>query len=398
MAPPAASCTPPAAPANDSRVRNSGAIAVVEGAGDHCCEYMTGGVVAVLGRTGLNFGAGFTGGVAYVLDIDRDFVDRYNHELIDILRIAADGFENHRSHLRDLLETHAAAHRQRLGTTHPRRDARFHGQVLAGQAEGGEPGVAGGEFEEGSVITRARPASSSPAAGGKPLTGYDVENAPGGAVSPGPRHSRHRHSIPACAEEAKARCGERVSKMDSNKFNGSRPVFAFRETPRQMPTRIPLELRQGGDWGELYGRFGEADAKHQAGRCLDCGNPYCSWKCPLHNYIPRWLELAREGRIHEAAALAHETNPLPEVCGRVCPQDRLCEGSCTLNDGFGAVTIGAVEKYIVDRALDEGWRPDLSRVVADRQARGGDRRGPGRFVVRGPPCARRHPGRGVRPL
>lgn len=88
-------------------VRNSGAVAVVEGAGDHCCEYMTGGVVAVLGRTGLNFGAGFTGGVAYVLDIDRDFVDRYNHELIDILRIAADGFENHRSHLRDLLETHA---------------------------------------------------------------------------------------------------------------------------------------------------------------------------------------------------------------------------------------------------------------------------------------------------
>jgi glutamate synthase (NADPH/NADH) small chain len=131
-----------------------------------------------------------------------------------------------------------------------------------------------------------------------------------------------------------------------------------------MPARIPLALRQGGDWGELYGRFGEADAKHQAGRCLDCGNPYCAWKCPLHNYIPRWLELAREGRIHEAAALAHETNPLPEVCGRVCPQDRLCEGSCTLNDGFGAVTIGAVEKYVVDRALDEGWRPDLSHVVA----------------------------------
>ncbi|WP_342316543.1 glutamate synthase large subunit [Lysobacter sp. FW306-1B-D06B] len=87
-------------------VRNSGATAVVEGAGDHCCEYMTGGVVAVLGRTGLNFGAGFTGGMAYVLDTERDFVDRYNHELIDILRIASDGFENHRSHLRDLLEAH----------------------------------------------------------------------------------------------------------------------------------------------------------------------------------------------------------------------------------------------------------------------------------------------------
>ncbi len=89
-------------------VRNSGATAVVEGAGDHCCEYMTGGVVAVLGRTGLNFGAGFTGGMAYVLDLDRDFVDRYNHELVDILRISADGFEHHRSHLRSLLDAHIA--------------------------------------------------------------------------------------------------------------------------------------------------------------------------------------------------------------------------------------------------------------------------------------------------
>lgn len=141
-------------------------------------------------------------------------------------------------------------------------------------------------------------------------------------------------------------------------------VFQFRDAPREMPERIPLALRQGGDWGELYGRFGEPDAKKQAGRCLDCGNPYCSWACPLHNYIPNWLELAREGRLNEAAALCHETNPLPEICGRVCPQDRLCEGSCTLNDGFGAVTIGAVEKYIVDSALASGWRPDLSKVTA----------------------------------
>lgn len=143
-----------------------------------------------------------------------------------------------------------------------------------------------------------------------------------------------------------------------------KPVFQFRDAPREMPARIPLQLRLDGDWGELYGRFAEVEAKKQAGRCLDCGNPYCSWACPLHNYIPNWLELAREGRLHEAAALCHETNPLPEICGRVCPQDRLCEGSCTLNDGFGAVTIGAVEKYIVDNALASGWRPDLSTVQA----------------------------------
>jgi glutamate synthase (NADPH/NADH) large chain len=99
-------------------VRNSGALAIVEGAGDHCCEYMTGGIVVVLGRTGLNFGAGFTGGMGYVLDRDRDFVDRYNHELIDILRINSEGFEHHRSHLLDLLEHHqrltGSAHAQSL--------------------------------------------------------------------------------------------------------------------------------------------------------------------------------------------------------------------------------------------------------------------------------------------
>ena len=141
-------------------------------------------------------------------------------------------------------------------------------------------------------------------------------------------------------------------------------VFQFVDLPRQMPQRIPLELRTSGDWGEMYGKFALPEAQHQAGRCLDCGNPYCSWKCPVHNAIPQWLQLVQENRIDEAAALCHTTNPLPEMCGRVCPQDRLCEGSCTLEDGFGAVTIGAVEKYIVDAALEKGWRPDLSNVVA----------------------------------
>lgn len=139
--------------------------------------------------------------------------------------------------------------------------------------------------------------------------------------------------------------------------------FQFLDLPRQMPARIPVEARMAGDWGELYRNFDKADAQYQAGRCLDCGNPYCSWKCPVHNAIPQWLQLVQEDRIHEAATLCHTTNPLPEVCGRVCPQDRLCEGSCTLEE-FGAVTIGAVEKYIVDTALATGWRPDLGQVPA----------------------------------
>jgi glutamate synthase (NADPH/NADH) small chain len=138
--------------------------------------------------------------------------------------------------------------------------------------------------------------------------------------------------------------------------------FQFLDVPRRMPKEIPVEVRTHG-WTEIYGPFEAPAAAEQSLRCLDCGNPYCEWKCPVHNYIPNWLKLVQEGRLFEAAELCHETNPLPEICGRVCPQDRLCEGACTLNTGFEAVTIGAVEKYIVDEAFKQGWRPDLSNVV-----------------------------------
>lgn len=139
-------------------------------------------------------------------------------------------------------------------------------------------------------------------------------------------------------------------------------LFQFLDSAREMPAKVPLAERTAGNFDELYGCFGEGEAKHQAGRCLDCGNPYCQSGCPVHNYTPNWLELVQQGRVIEAAELCHETNPLPEMCGRVCPQDRLCEGACTLNDGFGAVTIGAVEKFITDTAFAQGWRPDLSKV------------------------------------
>lgn len=140
-----------------------------------------------------------------------------------------------------------------------------------------------------------------------------------------------------------------------------RRPFQFLDQPRRLPREIPAEVRVLG-WQEGHGGFEPDEAASQAARCLDCGNPYCEWKCPLHNPIPEWLGLVREGRLFEAADLAHSSNPLPEVCGRVCPQDRLCEGDCTLESGFGAVTIGAIEKDLVDAALRQGWRPDLSAV------------------------------------
>jgi glutamate synthase (NADPH) small chain len=139
--------------------------------------------------------------------------------------------------------------------------------------------------------------------------------------------------------------------------------FQFLDLERQDPDKKTLVSRKES-FAEIYDPYREVDAAEQAHRCLDCGNPYCEWKCPVHNYIPNWLQLVSEGNILRAAELCHQTNTLPEICGRICPQDKLCEGACTLNDDYGAVTIGNVEKYITDTALAMGWRPDLSGVQA----------------------------------
>lgn len=138
--------------------------------------------------------------------------------------------------------------------------------------------------------------------------------------------------------------------------------FQFLDVGRKDPDKKDIKTRKH-EFVEIYEPFNAGQVADQSHRCLECGNPYCEWKCPVHNYIPNWLKLVSEGNVIEAVELCHETNSLPEVCGRVCPQDRLCEGACTLNDGFGAVTIGNAEKYITDTAFAMGWKPDLSKVV-----------------------------------
>ena len=143
--------------------------------------------------------------------------------------------------------------------------------------------------------------------------------------------------------------------------------FQFLEVGRYDPNKKNIEERKI-NFVEIYGDYNQSEASNQSHRSLDCGNPYCEWKCPVHNYIPDWLKLVNDGNIMEAADLCHQTNSLPEMCGRVCPQDRLCEGACTLNDGFGAVSIGNIEKYITDKAIDMGWKPDLSnRTWTDKK-------------------------------
>ena len=139
-------------------------------------------------------------------------------------------------------------------------------------------------------------------------------------------------------------------------------ALQFLDIPRQNPEKKPVDIRIK-EYAEIYGDFDAETAAYQSGRCLHCGNPYCEWKCPVHNYIPNWLQLIDEGNWQEAVELSHQTNSLPEMTGRVCPQERLCEGACTLNDGLGAVTIGTVEYYISETAFANGWKPDLTSVA-----------------------------------
>lgn len=147
-------------------------------------------------------------------------------------------------------------------------------------------------------------------------------------------------------------------------FN-DRKVKQMLKTPsRGEPDKLAIAARKTG-FDEIYLPFRADQAQREAERCLKCGDhSVCEWTCPLHNHIPQWIERVKAGDIDAAVELSHQTNCLPEITGRVCPQDRLCEGACTLHDDYGSVTIGNIERYISDRALAKGWRPDLQHVKA----------------------------------
>jgi len=132
-------------------------------------------------------------------------------------------------------------------------------------------------------------------------------------------------------------------------------MLKFVTVGKEMPAKREAEQRTH-DFDEIYGDYAREKAAEQAGRCSQCGVPYCQSHCPLHNNIPDWLRLTAEGRLQEAYELSQATNTFPEICGRICPQDRLCEGNCVIEQsGHGTVTIGAVEKYLTDMAWDQGW-------------------------------------------
>jgi glutamate synthase (NADPH) small chain len=143
------------------------------------------------------------------------------------------------------------------------------------------------------------------------------------------------------------------------------PMLKFVERDQSYPEKRSPALRSE-DFNEIANRYPVDEARDQSARCSQCGVPYCSVHCPLHNHIPDWLKLTAEGRLREAFELSNATSTMPEICGRICPQDRLCEGNCVIEfSGHGAVTIGAVEKYITDTAWEEGWVEPL-KPLPDR--------------------------------
>ena len=155
------------------------------------------------------------------------------------------------------------------------------------------------------------------------------------------------------------------------------PMLKFINIERDMPKKREADVRRE-DFDEIYAEFATAKAEEQSSRCSQCGVPYCQTHCPLHNNIPDWLRLTAEGRLQEAYEVSQATNTFPEICGRICPQDRLCEGNCVIEgSGHGTVTIGTVEKYITDTAWDKGWVLPISPQVERAESVGIIGAGPG---------------------
>ena len=291
-------------------VRNSGVNVVVEGVGDHGCEYMTGGRVVVLGRTGRNFAAGMSGGVAYVLDVDGDFARRCNKEMVD-LETLVDAGEI------DLVQNLIMKHVAVTGSAYAER-------LLADWA-----GAAGAPGQGDAARIQARPGAAGQ--GRRRWTAVPARVATVVAVGVGEPGRRRRSWV-----------SRRASSRSS-----------ARSTRRGRSRNASL------DWREVYLPYKTADLEQQGARCMDCGIPFCHQGCPLGNLIPDWNDLVYRDRWQAAIDRLHATNNFPEFTGKLCPAP--CEGACVLgiNEDPGHDQ--------VDRGLDH--RPRMGRRLGGAQGR-----------------------------
>ncbi|GMP24829.1 hypothetical protein CsSME_00001969 [Camellia sinensis var. sinensis] len=330
-------------------VRNSGVKAVVEGVGDHGCEYMTGGTVVVLGKTGRNFAAGMSGGIAYVLDVDAKFHLRCNHELVDLDRVEEEEdimtlrmmIQQHQRHTNSQLAKEVLADFDNLLPKFVKVFPRDYKRILARKKEG-EISKAAGAAEEADEQEDGEVMEKDPFEELKKLAALSLNEKGNEKVEEAELLKR-----PSRVPDAIKNRGFIVYERES---------ISYRDPNVRM-----------NDWNEVMEKAKpSALLKTQSARCMDCGTPFCHQEnsgCPLGNKIPEFNELVYQNRWREALDRLLETNNFPEFTGRVCPAP--CEGSCVLGIIENPVSIKSIECSIIDKAFEEGWmvpRPPLRRT------------------------------------
>jgi glutamate synthase (NADPH/NADH) len=322
-------------------VRNSGVTAVVEGVGDHGCEYMTGGRVLVLGSTGRNFAAGMSGGIAYVLDMHHDFEGKVNQEMVEL-----SGLEDPTeiAFVRGLIEDHhhytGSELAARILLDFSRALPRFV-KVLPTDYKR----VMAEEAAKAAELKKAE---------------YPLPILPGNAVRNLHEESKkHQHEAEDKDKKAASLLDIEES-VDDAKANKKRAALVLDKTKGFMKYQRRSEKYRNPktrtrDWQELSTRLNEDELKYQTARCMDCGVPFCQSDtgCPISNIIPKWNELVFQGQWRDALNRLLMTNNFPEFTGRVCPAP--CEGACVLGINEDPVGIKSIECAIIDRGFDEGW-------------------------------------------
>lgn len=328
-------------------VRNSGAKAVVEGVGDHGCEYMTGGTVVVLGKTGRNFAAGMSGGIAYVLDVDGKFKSRCNMELVDLDKVEEEEdtmtlrmmIQQHQRHTNSQLAKEVLADFENLLPKFIKVFPRDYKRVLANMKveEASEEGAGQDEEQEKAELMKKDAFEELKKMAATSLNGKSSQT----------------------VEEA-VQLNRPSEVSDAVKHRGF--ISYEREGVRYRDPNVRLN-----DWKEVTEESEPGPLlKTQSARCMDCGTPFCHQEnsgCPLGNKIPEFNELVYQNRWREALDRLLETNNFPEFTGRVCPAP--CEGSCVLGIIENPVSIKSIECAIIDKAFEEGWmvpRPPVRRT------------------------------------